>query len=82
MNKYERALESMIHSGFISQSYTDLKELVDKEKPKKYELHLIGNGQSDQVICPVCGQWLGHPLYFKKYCLNCGQRLVREFDNE
>lgn len=51
-----------------------LKELVDKETPKKWDEDYV----LEQINCPVCGKYwniIDNCTETFRYCPNCGQRL-------
>ena len=77
MNKYEEALDRMLHGMFTMDDYLLLKELVEKATPKKPTIKRFdvwGNTYMDR-FCPCCGLPLNN--YKGNYCDNCGQRLMR-----
>lgn len=103
MNKYQEALNffkkvaNRIPLKFANEKFCEeydeniacIKELVDKETPKKVEKSKpleedskIGRctfkkGTTFLKYCPVCGDVI-HKYYHKNYCGNCGQRIYSE----
>lgn len=74
MNKYKEALEAMckrcsnnfICKGTGCQPKKDLKELIERDEPKK----LVKN------CCPNCNWELPQSaLFLKTRCWNCGQKI-------
>ena len=94
MNKYEEALDNigslymydedgeadcMLSESFMKDDYDILKELVEKETPKKpyYEGDGYSDGELvyDTWICPNCGK--SYEVDYEEYerCPHCGQKI-------
>ena len=90
MNKHEEYQEALDfywkvyeehHLGMLARHYIDmLKELVDKETPKKV-CHTIAphptieyDQEFDYFYCPNCGEWVNEKC-MDNYCSICGQKL-------
>lgn len=85
MNKYQESLDRLMcnvgvirsnyrRSGKAKEDYKNLKRLVDKRTPKKWEYDEF----LEWAICPVCGNhWdiMDNDVGTFNFCPNCGQRL-------
>lgn len=83
MNKYQEALDNLVHCKSetkckecrhkdrctMDRDYKILKELVDKETPKKVVEWEIAK---PITRCPKCGAGLARK---DSYCWNCGQKI-------
>ena len=93
MNKYQEAFETINCDGstFIERTrkfkekYQEspvylIKELVDKETPKKVKIKEFDNGEYG-AYCPSCNSGLS--FHWKmEYCPSCGQKLDWSEEND
>ena len=84
MNKHEEYQEALDfywkvyeehHLGMLARHYIDiLKELVDKETPKKVIIKKYGDFNIGDYYCPHCNQQINEE-FEPKYCKDCGKAL-------
>lgn len=95
LNKYQKALKKLEVQceTFDIISYIDLKELVEKETPKKpiirkEMIKLIKLCESKVTLCPNCKEELTddagcyNDYHDVEYCPFCGQHLDWEDEDE
>ena len=75
MNKYQKAYQNVqIELPHNSNDIVVLRELVEKENPKKWDKDYV----LEQINCPICGKYwniIDNCTETFRYCPNCGQKL-------
>lgn len=82
MNKYQEAYQNVqVELPHNSNDIVVLRELVEKENPKKWDEDYV----LEQISCPVCGKYwniIDNCTETFGYCPNCGQKLDWSEEND
>ena len=82
MNKYQKAYQNVqIELPHNSNDIVVLRELVEKENPKKWDKDYV----LEQINCPICGKYwniIDNCTETFRYCPNCGQKLDWSEEND